>query len=214
MFPHQNLSQTSCLPGVARDTAGVSITIKPLCPGWRDGSAVKSTDCSSRGPEIKSQRPHGGSQPSLMRSDALFQCVWREWHCTHIHKINLILPLLGGKKRGQSKEGREEGKKKKKTRMFCYTAIHTQGKCENVAHTHGMVEAGGQECVNKTVSPRLCYQPCSRSAMRRGESIPATIVLQHIFPLNPRVLFTLEYVTIVYWFCSFLVCVYLEAMCT
>jgi hypothetical protein len=39
--------------------------------GWRDGSAVKSTDCSSEGPEFKSQQPHEGSQPSVMRSDAL-----------------------------------------------------------------------------------------------------------------------------------------------
>jgi hypothetical protein len=39
---------------------------------WRDGSAVKSTD---RGPEFKSQQPHGGSHPSVMRSDALFWCV-------------------------------------------------------------------------------------------------------------------------------------------
>jgi hypothetical protein len=31
---------------------------------WRDGSAVKSTDCSSKGPEFISQQPHGGSQPS------------------------------------------------------------------------------------------------------------------------------------------------------
>jgi len=29
--------------------------------GWRDGSVVKSTDCSFRGPEFKSQQPHGGS---------------------------------------------------------------------------------------------------------------------------------------------------------
>jgi hypothetical protein len=29
--------------------------------GWRDGSVVKSTDCSSRGPEFKSQQPHCGS---------------------------------------------------------------------------------------------------------------------------------------------------------
>jgi hypothetical protein len=43
--------------------------------GWRDGSAVKSTDCSSRGPEFKSQQPHGGSQPSVMGSDALFWCL-------------------------------------------------------------------------------------------------------------------------------------------
>jgi hypothetical protein len=34
--------------------------------GLRDGSAVKSTDCSSEGPEFKSQQPHGGSQPSVM----------------------------------------------------------------------------------------------------------------------------------------------------
>ena len=32
---------------------------------WRNGSAVKSTDCSFRGPEFSSQQPHGGSQPSV-----------------------------------------------------------------------------------------------------------------------------------------------------
>jgi hypothetical protein len=36
--------------------------------GWRGGSSGKSTDCSSRGPEFKSQQPHGGSQPSVMGS--------------------------------------------------------------------------------------------------------------------------------------------------
>ena len=35
---------------------------------WRDASAVKSTDCSSRGPEFNSQQPLGGSQPSVMGS--------------------------------------------------------------------------------------------------------------------------------------------------
>jgi hypothetical protein len=48
---------------------------KDTAQGWKDGSAVKSTDCSSEGPEFKSQQPHGGSQPSVMRSDALFWCV-------------------------------------------------------------------------------------------------------------------------------------------
>jgi hypothetical protein len=43
--------------------------------GWRDGSGVMSTDCSSRGPEFKSKQPHGGSQPPVMGSDALFWCV-------------------------------------------------------------------------------------------------------------------------------------------
>ena len=35
--------------------------------GWRDGSKVKST---SEGSEFKSQQPHGGLQPSVVRSDA------------------------------------------------------------------------------------------------------------------------------------------------
>ena len=48
--------------------------VKTAAQGWRDGSAVKSTDCSSRGPEFNSQKPHGGSQPSVMRSWAL------SWH--------------------------------------------------------------------------------------------------------------------------------------
>jgi hypothetical protein len=40
--------------------------------GWRDGSAVESTGCSSRGPKFNSQQSHGGSQSLIMRSDALF----------------------------------------------------------------------------------------------------------------------------------------------
>jgi hypothetical protein len=43
--------------------------------GWRDGSGVKSTDCSSEDPEFKSQHPHDGSQLFAMRSDALFWLV-------------------------------------------------------------------------------------------------------------------------------------------
>jgi hypothetical protein len=30
--------------------------------GWRSGSVVKNTDCSSRSPELNSQQPHGDSQ--------------------------------------------------------------------------------------------------------------------------------------------------------
>jgi hypothetical protein len=43
--------------------------------GWRDGAAGKSTGCSSRGPEFKSQQPHGDSQPSVMGYDAIFWCI-------------------------------------------------------------------------------------------------------------------------------------------
>jgi hypothetical protein len=46
---------------------------------WGDGSAIKSTDCFSINPEFNSQQPHGGSQLSVMGSDALFcECVCEE----------------------------------------------------------------------------------------------------------------------------------------
>jgi hypothetical protein len=52
--------------------------------GWRDGSAAKSTHCSSGGPEFDSQQPRGGSQPSVMGSNTLFWCTWRQLQCTHV----------------------------------------------------------------------------------------------------------------------------------
>jgi len=63
-------------PGMAPPTKVCTTTpgLRSLM-GWRDGSVVKSTDCSPRGPEFKSQQPHGGSQPSVMGSDAPFWCV-------------------------------------------------------------------------------------------------------------------------------------------
>jgi hypothetical protein len=36
---------------------------------------VRAPDCSSKGLEFKSQQPHGGSQPSVTRSDAIFWSV-------------------------------------------------------------------------------------------------------------------------------------------
>jgi hypothetical protein len=45
---------------------------------------VRAPNCSSEGPGFKSQQPHGGSQPSLTRSDSLFWCVWRQLQCTYI----------------------------------------------------------------------------------------------------------------------------------
>jgi hypothetical protein len=41
--------------------------------GWRGGSMVKNTDCFSR--DSNSQHPHGGSETSIMESDALFWCA-------------------------------------------------------------------------------------------------------------------------------------------
>jgi hypothetical protein len=45
---------------------------------------VRAPDCSSKGLKFKSQQPHGGSQPSVTRSDALFWSVWRQLQCTYI----------------------------------------------------------------------------------------------------------------------------------
>ena len=56
--------------------------ISQACGAWRDGSVVKSTDCTSEGPEFKPQQR--GSQPSVMRSDALFWRVLRQLQCTYI----------------------------------------------------------------------------------------------------------------------------------
>jgi len=66
--------------GVSKETLAKRVKMSVLPKektdeGWGDGSAVKSTGCSSRGPEFKSQQPHGGSQPSVMGSDALLWCV-------------------------------------------------------------------------------------------------------------------------------------------
>jgi hypothetical protein len=52
--------------------------------GWRDSSEIKSTGCSSRGPEFNSQQPHGGPQPSVMGSDALFWCLKTDTVYSHI----------------------------------------------------------------------------------------------------------------------------------
>jgi hypothetical protein len=49
---------------------------------------VRASDCSSEGPKFKSQQPHGGSQPPVMRSDDLFWCAWRQLQCTYIYLIN------------------------------------------------------------------------------------------------------------------------------
>jgi hypothetical protein len=57
-----------CLPGAHGPQ-------KRVLRGWGDGSVGKSTTCSSEGPEFKSQQPHGGSQPPVMRSDSLFWCI-------------------------------------------------------------------------------------------------------------------------------------------
>lgn len=52
--------------------------------GWRSGSVGKSTDCPPMGPEFKFLQLHGGSPPPIMRSEALFWCVWRQKQRTYV----------------------------------------------------------------------------------------------------------------------------------
>jgi hypothetical protein len=60
------------VPLVLKDTVGGWMRgLRITFLGWWDGLVGKSTDCSSKGPEFKSQKPHGGSQPPIIRSDAL-----------------------------------------------------------------------------------------------------------------------------------------------
>jgi hypothetical protein len=74
--------------------------------GWRDGSVVTSTDCSCRGPKFNSQQPHGSSQLSTMRSDALFWCVWGQWQCSYKLNKEREEGGEGGRKGGEGRERR------------------------------------------------------------------------------------------------------------
>jgi hypothetical protein len=65
---------------------------------------VKSTDCSSEGPEFNSQQPHGSSQPSIMRSDTLLECL--KTATVYLH-INL-----------KKKKKKKRGAKRKKKRRY------------------------------------------------------------------------------------------------
>jgi hypothetical protein len=59
-------------PGGGGEEQSYKLLTRVWVWGWRDGSMVKRTGCSSRGPEFKSQQPHGGSQPSAIGFNALF----------------------------------------------------------------------------------------------------------------------------------------------
>jgi len=75
-FSGRALNHLSISPAPSKNNLKMELQRKPYLSlkekqsGWRDGLVVKSTVCSSRGPEFKSQQPHGGSQPPVMGSDA------------------------------------------------------------------------------------------------------------------------------------------------
>jgi hypothetical protein len=71
---HRYTTQTHTC-GIDTRTHTWTLNEKEYILVWRDGSVVKSTDCSSRGPEFNFQQSRGGAQTSLMGSNALFWCV-------------------------------------------------------------------------------------------------------------------------------------------
>jgi hypothetical protein len=54
----------------------------PLKSEVRAGEMAQSLrafiGCSSKSPEFNSQQPNGGSQPSVMESNSLFWCAWKQ----------------------------------------------------------------------------------------------------------------------------------------
>lgn len=58
-----------------------SILGKQCTDGWRDGSALKSTCYSCRGPGLGSQHPHSISQPSV--TEVLYPHLSSKDSCTH-----------------------------------------------------------------------------------------------------------------------------------
>jgi hypothetical protein len=63
------LNSTKCLSVTILFNNITEVTgFKSRLRDWSDGSVVKGTDCSFRGPEFNFQQPHGGSQPSIMGS--------------------------------------------------------------------------------------------------------------------------------------------------
>ena len=61
---------------------------------------AKSSDCSSKGPKFKSQQPHGSSQPSVIRSDALFK--------VRLKTATVYLDIIINKSLGQRERDRLE----------------------------------------------------------------------------------------------------------
>jgi hypothetical protein len=57
---------------VYRVLGEASYTENPFSGADEMAQQVRAPDCSSEDPEFKSQQPHGGSQPSVTRSDSLF----------------------------------------------------------------------------------------------------------------------------------------------
>jgi hypothetical protein len=100
---------------VKKDTRSRQTPVKKtITRGWRGGSVVKNTDCSSRSPEFNSQQPHGTSQPSamvLMPSSGVSE--ERDVLPTYIKEIK------SKRSRRRKKKGREGGREGRRIPLCC-----------------------------------------------------------------------------------------------
>jgi hypothetical protein len=71
------------LPLLGLYPLSTSIKIFTLGDG-KMAQRVKSTDSISEGPEFKSQKSHGGSQPPVVRPDTFFWCIRSQLQCTYV----------------------------------------------------------------------------------------------------------------------------------
>jgi hypothetical protein len=60
-------------------------SVRVVRAGWKEGSMVKSIDCSFRGLDFNSQQPRGGSQPSGLRlvPSSGLQTYMKAEHCIY-----------------------------------------------------------------------------------------------------------------------------------
>ena len=79
--------------------------------GWRDGSVIKNTGCSCRGPRFSSQHPHGGSQPSVTPAPGnLMPSSGLSWHPpTHTETPTYTHKQVKQNRRIQRNQGGEDG---------------------------------------------------------------------------------------------------------
>ena len=69
----------------------IKVILKRKYWGWRDSPVAKSSGCSSKGPEINSQKPHDGLLTAIYNGTQCPLLVCRQ--NTHIHKIQKQINL-------------------------------------------------------------------------------------------------------------------------
>ena len=149
--------------------------------GWRDGS-VKSTSCSSRSPRFNSQQLHGGSQPAIMGSNALF------WHADrallYINKSlkknlrNWYASFL--KASSVSKYALQSCLSQKWQRVPSKTVLasaQTSIRCTVHAQKNSSLSiAVGEKCIQGLSQPRAIKTGALRGLFRRAKHSPHVAV--------------------------------------